>query len=226
MWVIVLVVIAMAGWVWFTLEPKQTPKERADEKELNAELEKLSCLLTSSVARVHVQFGVRGCFGGTDNLLELRVGPEGAIARGWGTAGMERFRESSPVQLPIAEGRRYLTELVTAARRKEISNNCWSSSSTIVRIHYWCGPEKRGPLMLTTSMCDPEVHTGLMPKWLLPAYARAWGVSNAAENILNKLPGKELSASEEVERARRKWGTRYQNGQRVRHDPVEDWSDP
>lgn len=226
MWVVVLVVIVMAGWVWFALGIKRTPEEQAKASELDAELEKFACVLTSSVARVHIQFGVRGCFGGTDNLLELRVGPEETIARGWGTAGWDRFREAKPVPLPIAEGRRYLTELVAAARRREISNNCWSSAFTIVRIHYWCGADKRGPVMLKTSMCDPEEHAGLMPKWLLPAYARAWGVKNVAENILTKLPGKELSASEEVERARRKWGTRYQNGQRVRHNPVEDWSDP
>lgn len=40
------------------------------------------------------------------------------------------------------------------------------------------------------------------------------------------LPGKHVSGSAEIDRTRRKWGTVYQDGQRVRHEPVEDWIDP
>src|SRR3954453_9738735 len=66
-----------------------------------AALDAISCLATAREARIHVQFGVRGDFGGSDNLLdaEIRTGSDasvtGALWTGRGRAKKVRLAHAA-----------------------------------------------------------------------------------------------------------------------------------
>lgn len=203
-------VLGVVGW----LRLGMMPAPEVWPIKSSVEVDKLACLLTSSVARIQVQSWQRSC-ADHDSFLDLTVGPGGASVSGWKTSGPKSTSEVGLTRLPVSEGSRQLAELVAAARRPEIACSCVSSLS-VARIYYWCGAEKFGPLLLATHMCTPE-EAGLSSKRKSKSYARAHGVSSLADAILDGFPEKEVAA--DVNRESRARDAIYQ----AEHQAEPNW---
>lgn len=189
------------------------------------------CLLKSERSRIHLQFGYRGCFGGSDNDLDLRVSATGSLD-GHRWAGPSTSKVANGVVLTREQGRAHLHSLVSALLREDDPSEAWSSTRAFVRVSYWCEARRTGPFMIEThrpSERDDRSFAGIVGGAPVPGpgpYSRVHGTIAAARAILASAPGKVLDAKEQLESARRRIEGPYEAGIRVRHDPVEQWLDP
>lgn len=203
-------VLGVVGWL--QLELRSAPEEWPVKSSVA--VDKLACVLTSSVARIQVQSWRRSC-AESDSFIDLTVGPAEASISGWATSGPKSIREVGLTRLSAREGSRQLAELVAAAQRPEIARRC-VSSLVVARIYYWCGAEKLGPLLLATHMCTPwEVEFG--GKRTSKVYARAHGISTWVDAILAGFPGQEVAA--EVNRESRARDAIYE----AEHQAEPNW---
>lgn len=209
-WAILLVVLGVVGWLHLGMVP--APEEWPIKSSV--EVEKLACMLTSSVARIQVQSWQRSC-ADSDSFIDLTVGPDEASVSGWKTSGPKSISEVGLTRLPARDGRRQLAELVAAAQRQEIACRC-VSSLVVARIYYWCGAEKFGPLLLATHMCTPE-EVGFPSKRKSNSYARAHGIRTLVDAILAGFPEKEVAA--DVNRESRARDAFYQ----AEHQAEPNW---
>jgi hypothetical protein len=123
-----------------------------------------------------VQFGYRGCFGGSDNLLEVHIGDR-ASAQGSRFVAPGRHRIVAPVALTKTAARSIVEKLVLAAQRVEVDDGTESTTMAFARIFYWCGDRKEGPVMLRTYADSLELQRYDFPivEVRTEGYARANG---------------------------------------------------
>lgn len=109
----------------------------------------LACLLTSDHARIHLTFGYQGCFGGSDNDLDLDVGTTTSVnARRW--TGVSRSQITDGAVLTRQQGQEYLQRFVDALVKPDEANEAWSTTKAYVRVSFWCGCHRSGPFVLET----------------------------------------------------------------------------
>jgi hypothetical protein len=118
--------------------------------------EDLACLLETVSGRVQLQFGYRGCFGGSDNDLDLEVGPAVAWVSGrrWTGISTNQFTDRAPVTRQ--QGQAYLRRFVDALARPDETSDEWTTTKAFVRLTYWCGGRRSGPFMLETNVPSQE----------------------------------------------------------------------
>jgi hypothetical protein len=174
----------------------------------------LNCLLATPHGRINLQFGYRGCFGGSDNDLDLDVAATASLS-GHLWTGISTNRSTEGAKLTLEQGRAYLRRLVGALVKEDEATKAWTTTKAFVRVSYWCGAHREGPLMFETE-APSEVNS----------YSRVHATIAAARKILESAPGRDSDSPEQQESARRRSEGLYENGVRVRHDPVEQWKDP
>jgi hypothetical protein len=194
----------------------------------------LKCLLAADHGRIHLQFGHRGCFGGSDNDLDLDVASTSTLS-GHLWTGPSTNRATEGVVLTREQGQAYLRLLVDALVKKDEPSAGWTTTKAFVRASYWCGTQKSGPFMAVTEAPgddeEERAFEGMMSRKPAQAaphrpYSRVHGTIAVARNILASVPSKDVNSLEQLESARRQRASLYENGIRVRHDPVEHWKDP
>jgi hypothetical protein len=200
---------------------------------LPPEANNLACLLASQHARINLQFGYRGCFGGSDNDLDLDVAAAGTLS-GHLWTGLSGNQATDRVPLTRQEGQAFMRQLVEALLKPEGENRGGSSTMSFVRVSYWCGAQKVGPFMLEThtlSRHDDQALAKLMrhpppDAGVHSRYSRVHGTIAAARAILSSAPSQHVESAEQKAAACKQRESLYQDGMRVRHDPVESWHDP
>jgi photosystem II stability/assembly factor-like uncharacterized protein len=144
----------------------------------------LACLLSSSDAWLQVEYDSIGCFGGTQNALELSVQREGGHLRG----GREEAYAGDPNAVRVDQrlertaGEKMMRTLVEAATRAEQGPSCYSTARRAVRLKWSCGSglfKTTGHAEFMGSSCA-AFSEGPEP------YGRAVGVFNAAWNVLEQ----------------------------------------
>jgi len=194
----------------------------------------LKCLLGTDHGRIHIQFGYRGCFGGSDNDLDLDVSST-AFLSGHRWTGLSTNDSTDRVALDRETGQGYLRRLVSAFLKQDEGANGWSTTKAFVRVSYSCGGVRSGPFMIETDTTSPEEEVAfdeVFSRNSLPVpvrrhvYSRVHGVIAVAKAILASVPNTPVNSMEQLETARQRRDSLYENGIRVRHDPVERWNDP
>jgi hypothetical protein len=194
----------------------------------------LRCLLDTDHGRIHLQFGYRGCFGGSDNDLDLDVGATASLS-GHRWTGLSTNESTDHLALNRDTGQDFLRRLVGALLRKEEGADGWSTTKAFVRLSYWCGGVRSGPFMIETDTTTPEDEAAfdeIRSRNTRPGpvhrrvYSRVHGVIATAKGILTSLPSNSVNSKEQLETERRKRASLYENGIRVGHDPIEQWKDP
>jgi hypothetical protein len=201
----------------------------------------LHCLLAEGATRIHVQFGYRGCFGGSDNLLDIDNRETSVVV---GRAFLDRDHDLAigPTPLGAQDRASLLGSLVRAAHREQNGDRSENSTKAFARIFYWCGGEKQGPVMFETHQLSPSDRRSMQERHAAdapaprdassragpPPYARAHGVIAAALEAFDRVPSRPQKRSDELrERERRAWQATFDDaGYRIRHDPDEYWEDP
>jgi hypothetical protein len=194
----------------------------------------LRCLLATDRGRVHLQFGYRGCFGGSDNDLDLDVGATASVS-GHLWTGVTTNRAIDGVPLKRELGLAHLHLLADALSKPDEPSTDWTTTKAFVRVSYWCGTRRSGPFMLETNAPSEEDEKTFAGLWTntkrarVPRhhpYSRVHATIAVARDILGSVPSKCGDSSAQVEDARRRLDSLYKDGMRVRHDPIETWRDP
>src|SRR5262245_14021326 len=141
-------------------KPPQPPPARAEAPKADNEVaeditqppdeDDLQCLLDADHARIRVQFGYRGCFGGSDNDFDLDVGAASSLS-GHLWTGVDTNQAIDGVTLTRKQGQLHLRRLVDALVRPDKLGKGWWSTKSFVRVSYWCGKRRAGPYMLETN---------------------------------------------------------------------------
>jgi hypothetical protein len=193
----------------------------------------LKCLLETEHGRMHVQFGYRGDFGGSDNDLHLDVGASTSLS-GHLWTGLSTSQATDGVVSTRAQGQADLRLLVGALLKPEQTSDVRTTTKAFVRVSYWCGAQRFGPFMIETHMPSEEEERALAnmigrgPTRPPPhhSYSRVHGTIAVARDILASVPSKSVDSPCQLQSARERLRSLYENGVRVRHDPVERWQDP
>jgi hypothetical protein len=152
------------------------------------------CLLESKKAGIHIEFGYRGCFGGSNNYLDVELSNH-AFLSGWFQTGFGTGGHLDKIPLERAEAIRHLNSLVKALHKRETDNGSVSTSTAFALISYWCGRKNIGPIRMETSslewaeelkMTDTLARATNQPVDHIPeTYSRVHGVIAAATSILS-----------------------------------------
>jgi hypothetical protein len=146
----------------------------------------LACLLRSDDARIHLEFGYRGCFGGSDNDLDLDVGTTAMVnAHRWTGVSTRKV-------LTRQQGQEYLQLFVDALVKPDEANEAWSTTKAYVRVSFWCGCHRSGPFVLEThapSAADQRAFERALKGRLVPAtrhhpYSCVHGTIAVAQELL------------------------------------------
>jgi len=122
---------------------------------LPPEADNLECLLDTAHGRIHVEFGYRGCFGGSHNDLDLDVATTASVtAHLW--TGPSRNPATEIATLTRAAGQAVLRLLVDALIKEDEANAVWTTTETFVRVSYQCGTRRWGPFTVETQKPDEE----------------------------------------------------------------------
>ena len=153
----------------------------------------LACLLTSDDARIHVEFGYRGCFGGSDNDLDLDVGTTTSVnARRW--TGVSRSQITDGAVLTRKQGQDYLRLFVEALVKPDEAHEAWTTTKAFVRVSVWCGGRRSGPFVVETNAPSEEFkrHFGRISR--APAkhhpYSSVHATIAVAQKLLASVPSK------------------------------------
>ncbi len=187
----------------------------------------LACLASTIGARLTVRFGHSGCFGGTEDQLDVTRQQAGFVIN----AILTRFDRKTgelistrATDAVVAEdvGLTLIARLAAHVDRQQVAPDlhdlCVSTTHTVARLRLVCDERERR-WFFDADSC-PRPHAGPEPQ--------AIGLSREAAAALSAVPlttGPATAA--EKARERRRWSTVYVNGQRVSHDPVDlpedDW---
>jgi hypothetical protein len=182
-------------------------------------------------ARIRLLFGYRGCFGGSDNDLDLDVSATAATLSGHRWTGPSTNEAADGVALSRADGHAEMRLLVDALTQPAPQPDGWSSTKAFVRFSYWCGTHRAGPFMIETHTIDPENEVVVRNLLHEAPAARPHAASpvhaaiGAARDILASVPSNQMNSPAHLKSERRRRGSLYEGGRRVRHDPVEQWDD-
>lgn len=213
---------AAADSLWGT--PEVSAPAPSDLKLADA----LGCVLVEPGAVLRIDFGGRGCFGGSDNLFRLSNGCEGLAVEGfiWEDVYARRRVPPSGVGVPVAA--LWLDVLAQILRRPQVKDRCVSTATHFARVSVYCGG-KWATTKYETDACadfggfEQDVFGG-SPTF----YQYALELSTAAEAALRSMPNQSVTklTEDELRRLRRKWDSLYNSdGMRVRHDPIEEWDE-
>ncbi|MBF5046413.1 MULTISPECIES: hypothetical protein [Myxococcaceae] len=149
------------------------------------------CAVSSPRASVKVDFGIQGCFGGTQSSLVLELAPDGAALHGKRDVG------DGPVevkrQLTRAEGEALMRELVAASTRPEVPSDCQSTTGYSAVLEWSCpnGTPQRTRAEFTSYGCGQRMRVDLVGGATSTGgaqgpdtYERALGIHEVAERAL------------------------------------------
>lgn len=172
-----------ADWTRLTGEKDLRPKP----------YETLACALRGP-ARVAVEFGVRGCFGGSKDSLTLRIAPngtgrlEGAYVE-WDRSTRRRVGHRVERSLSRSETSKWVRQLSADVARAERPSGCQSTATIFSKLEWTCGGSPPQLLEYQTRDCSPAMDPSLasetrfgVPKQ--DAYSRAAGVRATAAGLL------------------------------------------
>ncbi|MGC4113778.1 MAG: hypothetical protein QM765_03780 [Myxococcales bacterium] len=191
--------------------------------------ERLACVLVEPGAVLRIDFGVRGCFGGSDNYFRLTSTPSGFLVEGSLWTGTDTRQRIAPAPVGPDLGVHWIGVLAQALRRPEVEDACTSSAKHFARGSTFCDGRWETTRYVSNACLDlPSDHfSASFPGLNLPpsnAYQYAFALDAIADAALRSMPAQPDAklTSEEREREGRKWRSLYDgNGMRVRHDPVE-----
>ena len=146
----------------------------------------LACLLTSDRARIHVTFGYQGCFGGSDNDLDLDVGTTTSVnARRW--TGVSRSQITDGAVLTRKQGQDYLRLFVDVLVKTDEAHEAWSTTKTFVRVSVWCSGRRVGPFAVETNAPSEEFQRHLERISRTSAKRHPYSSVHAAIAVAQKL---------------------------------------
>lgn len=147
----------------------------------------LKCLKSTSEGKVAVTFSTQGCFGGSQNALEV------VIHRGNATlSGALQYADANPtlrgVALTLEERQSLLSSLEAAMTRPEEEAGCSSTTGHQVEVTWSCGGTE-SKATFETYACDHEGEKAVGAstsffRGAKPGYARALGLTHVARDTL------------------------------------------
>jgi hypothetical protein len=183
-------------------KPEAAPRVEASERlrppgfwtettTLPAEADNLECLLETSHAHVHLEFGYRGCFGGSDNDLDLDVAATASVI-GHLWTGRSTDQATEAATLTREQGQAYLRLLVDAMIKEDEANDVVMTAKSFVRVSYQCGAHGWGPFTVMTENPTEEDERDSARAWHSKfarhyPYSRVHGTIAAARKILRLL---------------------------------------
>jgi len=158
----------------------------------------LECLLDAGHRRIRIEFGYRGCFGGSTNDLDLDVGATASVTgHRWATPSW--YEAAEDAALTRGQSQAYLRLIVDALIREDERNDAVSTTMAFVRVSYQCGAHRWGPFLLTTQNPSEEDER----EWLRALhfkppqhypYSRVHGTIAVAQKILASMPRRSVDA--------------------------------
>jgi hypothetical protein len=115
----------------------------------------LTCLLETDHGRIHLQFGYRGCFGGSDNDLDLEVGATASVS-GHLWTDTSTYRATEGVSLTREQGRAHLRRFVDALVKPDEASETVTTTTAFVRGSYRCGAHRSESFMVETNAPSRE----------------------------------------------------------------------
>lgn len=157
----------------------------------------MGCLLTSSHAKVNVDYGHWSCFGGDKYQFALDVGTVTKVSGSYRASSGIRWIDDEP-PLSRIDGKILLQQLVEVVQRPQGGSRTISTSMTYAHVYYWCDDKETEPLRYTAAKAD-----GSEPS---PGYVTAFGIIQFVRKVLLALREDENARTPlEHERARQTW---------------------
>lgn len=163
---------------------------------LPPDADNLECLLETGQGRLHLEFGYRGCFGGSDNDVDLNVGTTASVtAHLW--TGPSAPQATKGATLTKGEAQEYLRLLVDALIKEDEASRVVTTTRVFVRVSYQCGAHRWGPFTVTTESPAEEIERDEARVWHQKPlrhypYSRVHGTIAAARKILASMPSENL----------------------------------
>ncbi len=198
-------------------EPKPSVRHPSDAGIALALSRQMACVLSAGTATLQVDFGVRGCFGGSDNRLRLEKNATGFTADGFAFVDIASRDRATRASVPTETARGWIAATIAALGVDEVRGGCISTAKTFAHLTVQCDGLSSSQTFETHD-CEGRMGFGEA------TYQHAFEITRIARAALDTLPkqkGPLTSAEEQLER--RKWSGLYQDGLRVRHHPVEEW---
>lgn len=179
----------------------------------------IACVLSDETSSFQIDFGVRGCFGGSDNRLRLEKRAQEFSANGFVFVDLDSRNRVRAVPVTPVVARRWVSETMAALQVQEVRGLCHSTGKTFAHVVAQCGASIFSHTFETHD-CDKVFRR----EGDDDVYQHAFELSRIAQEALDELPKDVGPLTPDEERSqRRKWSGLYENGMRVRHDPIEEW---
>jgi hypothetical protein len=182
-------------------------------REAGEVAQRLGCVARST-GTVSIDFGIRGCFGGSDNRFVLTHIGDGFEVEGFLFRRHDSRARVSEQTIRDEIARGWLKRLASALSAPETTTGCWSSARQYAHLVIDCEcAGSSSAFDFNSSGCGQGGE-----------HLHADAIGRLATAALSSLELVESGLSD-AERAeeRRKWSTVYQDGLRIRHDPIERW---
>jgi hypothetical protein len=124
---------------------------------VSGDLAGVLCLLDASTARVHVDFGYRACFSGSDNDLDLALSQVGVLSGRLDDRGASGIWQIGPTMMTRDDGREHLHLLITALQRDDEGTSEEETTRVFARITYWCDDGPTRAIALSTNRLSPTM---------------------------------------------------------------------
>jgi hypothetical protein len=126
-------------------------RDGVNPARISGDVAATQCLLVAPTVQVHVHFGYRGCFSGSDNDLDLGLSDVAVLSGRLHDRGVSGTWAIGPTTMDREVGREHLRLFVAALQKEDEGTSGDQTTGVFVRMTYWCDDEPTRAIALSTN---------------------------------------------------------------------------